>query len=220
MSPVEVESLRPDKARQRWEQALSELNLATREYVRALGEEHGAHHAQAQEAAEVGDAVADSSSHRVELAAAVGRRIPLGGIMSLCGVDFSRPGYDSSNLTGAWRGSRDGAHYTVSDAVKGINVATSRLSGGAHVVALDIDAPVEVYPSSTPGHFHLYINKPMPWDDYLQLLSLMAKVGLLEPGFVLASIVRGFSALRLPWVKKERKVVDDKTAVQAAMDPA
>jgi hypothetical protein len=218
VSPVEVKSLQANKARRRWEQALSELNLATREYVRALGEEHGAHHA--QEVAEVGDAKADSSSHRVELAAAVGRRRPLGGIMSLCGVDFSRPGYGSSNLTGAWRGSRDGAHYTVSDAVMGINVATSRLSDGTHVVALDIDAPVEVYPSSTPGHFHLYINKPMPWDDYLQLLSLMAKVGLLEPGFVLASIVRGFSALRLPWVKKERKVVDDKTAVQAAMDPA
>lgn len=49
-----------------------------------------------------------------------------------------------------------------------------------HRPVLDIDLPVKVVPSTTEGHFHLYIDKEMPWSDYVELLEVMAKVGILE----------------------------------------
>lgn len=76
---------------------------------------------------------------------------------------------------------------------------------GTHKPVLDIDMPVKVIPSSTEGHFHLYIDKEMPWEDYVKLMNVMAEVGILEPGYVRASTTRKYSACRLPWVKKETK---------------
>lgn len=73
---------------------------------------------------------------------------------------------------------------------------------GTHKPVLDIDMPVKAIPSSTPGHFHLYIDKEMSWDDYVKLMKVMAEVGILEEGYVNASISREYSACRLPWVKK------------------
>lgn len=72
-----------------------------------------------------------------------------------------------------------------------------------HKPVLDIDMPVKIFPSSTEGHFHLFIDKEMSWEDYCKLMNTMADVGLLEQGYVNASIARGYSAIRLPWIKKE-----------------
>ncbi len=71
-----------------------------------------------------------------------------------------------------------------------------------HKVVLDIDFPVKAIPSSTEGHYHLYIDKEMKWADYVKLITTMAEVGLLESGYVRASIARGETAVRLPWIKK------------------
>jgi len=73
---------------------------------------------------------------------------------------------------------------------------------GTHKPVLDIDMPVKAIPSSTEGHFHLYIDKEMSWDNYVKLMKVMAEVGILEEGYVNASISREYSACRLPWVKK------------------
>jgi hypothetical protein len=72
-----------------------------------------------------------------------------------------------------------------------------------HTVVLDIDMEAKLVPSSTEGHYHLYIDKTMGWDKYVRLLEALAEAGILEPGYVGASIARGFTAVRLPWVKKE-----------------
>lgn len=71
-----------------------------------------------------------------------------------------------------------------------------------HKVVVDLDHPAILLDSSTPGHHHLYIDKEMPWDDYAKLLRVMAEVGLLEQGYVDACLYRGYSAVRLPWVRK------------------
>lgn len=73
-----------------------------------------------------------------------------------------------------------------------------------HRPVLDIDFPAELIPSSTPGHFHLYLDKPMTWRKYEALLEALAKAGLIERGFANASIERGFSAARIPGIKKEQ----------------
>lgn len=72
-----------------------------------------------------------------------------------------------------------------------------------HKVVLDIDMPAQLVPSSTPGHFHLYIDHEMDWLDYRVLLLALGVAGILEEGYVGASIARGHTALRLPWIKKE-----------------
>jgi hypothetical protein len=75
--------------------------------------------------------------------------------------------------------------------------------GGWHTIVLDIDHPAALVPSTTEGHFHLYIDVPLQWDVYCRLMIAMSDAGVLEPGYVDASINRGASFLRLPGVKKE-----------------
>lgn len=75
---------------------------------------------------------------------------------------------------------------------------------GKHRPVLDIDFPCYVIPSTTPGHFHLYLDPPdgMPWPAYEVLLEALARCGIIEKGFALASIDRAVSTVRLPWVHK------------------
>jgi hypothetical protein len=88
--------------------------------------------------------------------------------------------------------------------------------GPRHKVVLDIDLPVTVLPSTTPGHHHLFIDHEVAWDDYVNLLEALAACGLVEPGYVNASKQRGYSCVRLPWVKK----VDPPEPVPATPDTA
>lgn len=71
-----------------------------------------------------------------------------------------------------------------------------------HRPVLDLDFPAAIVPSSTPGHGHLYLDKVLTWSQYVKLMEVMAEVGILEPGYVSASIAREFTSVRLPWVKK------------------
>lgn len=73
---------------------------------------------------------------------------------------------------------------------------------GTHRPVIDLDLPAQLIPSTTPGHFHLLIDKPLQWEDYLRLLQVMADIGLIERGYLFASEQRGYTAVRLPWVRK------------------
>lgn len=82
-------------------------------------------------------------------------------------------------------------------------IVTSEFRHGyAHMPVLDIDVPIAVIPSSTPGHSHLFIGVEMEWSVYAKLIYAMADAGILENGYVDASDARGFTAVRLPWVTK------------------
>lgn len=69
-------------------------------------------------------------------------------------------------------------------------------------VLLDIDMPAKLIPSSTPGHWHLYIDHTMETAAYLKLLIALAEAGIIEDGFLKGAQARGYTDLRLPWVKK------------------
>ena len=71
-----------------------------------------------------------------------------------------------------------------------------------HKPVLDIDMPVVVVNSSTPGHHHLFIDKEMTWDDYLKLLNVLAEVGIIEQGYLGAAVMREHTAVRLQGVTK------------------
>lgn len=90
----------------------------------------------------------------------------------------------------------------ITSRVAGQDVAIVNTPLERHKVVLDIDLPAELVPSSTEGHFHLYIDREVAWADYEELLWAMAKCGLIEDGYVSASVARGHTAARLPWVQK------------------
>lgn len=76
-----------------------------------------------------------------------------------------------------------------------------------HRPVLDIDFEAALIPSSTPGHYHLYLDKLMTINDYEDLIDVLGRVGIIEPGYADATIQRGYSSARLPWVKKHPKEV-------------
>lgn len=78
---------------------------------------------------------------------------------------------------------------------------------GHHTVAIDVDWPVHAIPSSSPGHYHLWIDcPPMPWWRYRRLLRALKQAGVIEPGYYSAAVARRATHLRLPWVRKARPV--------------
>lgn len=81
-------------------------------------------------------------------------------------------------------------------------VVSSELGDGMHAPVLDVDLPAFLVPSSTPGHSHLYIDQPMPWEQYAEILKALGTAGVLEYGYVGASLAREHTAVRLPWVRK------------------
>lgn len=82
------------------------------------------------------------------------------------------------------------------------NLIVSLTEDGYHAPVIDFDLPLEVVPSSTPGHSHLYINHLMTWETYQELLVALVKAGLVEDGYVKASVARGFTSVRPPGLFK------------------
>ncbi len=74
-----------------------------------------------------------------------------------------------------------------------------------HKVVLDIDLPCRLIPSTTPGHFHLIIDKTLHWDDYELLLRTLAVTGIIEQGYYSAAQARNATFIRLPGIKKEKE---------------
>ena len=77
-----------------------------------------------------------------------------------------------------------------------------KLGQGVHKPVLDIDLPVKLTESSTPGHYHLFIDKELTWGQYTKLLDALETCGIIEPGYRSASLQRGYTAVRVPWVRK------------------
>jgi hypothetical protein len=82
------------------------------------------------------------------------------------------------------------------------NIITSEIGHGIHKVLLDIDMPVKAVPSSTEGHFHLFIDKELTWDQYADLIRVLVDIGIVEDGYYSASAERGYTSVRVPWVPK------------------
>lgn len=72
-----------------------------------------------------------------------------------------------------------------------------------HLVAVDLDIPAVLVPSSTLGHSHLIIDKELTWPQYRKLLEVLGEVGILEEGYVAASLRRNTTHIRAPWFPKE-----------------
>lgn len=96
--------------------------------------------------------------------------------------------------------SKGDTHHPIS----GAQIISSQIGrGDLHTVMLDVDLPVKAIESSTPGHFHLYIEHPMTWRQYKKLLRALAAAGIIEKGYYKMSVRRKHTALRLPGIKKK-----------------
>lgn len=83
------------------------------------------------------------------------------------------------------------------------NLVGSLTDHGKHMPVIDIDYSAELLPSSTAGHFHLYLNKACSWEQYKNVLLALLGAGLIQQGYYDWSVERGQSFLRRPGVKKE-----------------
>lgn len=98
----------------------------------------------------------------------------------------------------------DAAHVYTTE-LDAAHVVTSQAKNdvpGYHRPVLDLDFPAALIPSTTPGHFHLYLDKPMPWPKYKALIKALADAGIIERGYASASIARRYTSVRLPWIRK------------------
>jgi hypothetical protein len=87
--------------------------------------------------------------------------------------------------------------------VEDANLVSSLLDNGNHAPAIDLDFPIHAIPSSTPGHYHLYLELELPWKSYEKLLKVMAEIGVIEKGFYESAKHFKQTFLRLPHIKKD-----------------
>lgn len=82
-------------------------------------------------------------------------------------------------------------------------VAADPLNGEPwHTPILDLDFSAHLEPSTTPGHYHLYLDRTLPWSKYEALLEALAVAGLIEWGYYEASRERQATMVRAPGVMK------------------
>jgi len=85
------------------------------------------------------------------------------------------------------------------------NLVSSLTTSGRHMPVIDIDLPIRVVPSKTPGHSHLFIDVEFDQDTYFNLLRNLSYVGLVEENYVLASEAAGMSFVRLQPEKRPER---------------
>lgn len=101
----------------------------------------------------------------------------------------------------------EGTYSTVIDveecAEDEATLVSSKISGtDLHGPVIDLDFPCRLVPSSTPGHFHLYMERAITWADYVKVLDALVEAGLVENGFLRSALKRGATYVRRPGVQK------------------
>lgn len=135
------------------------------------------------------------------------------GVSSVTGSVLRRVYYDAPNF---WRADAAGITSVtsqkrdpVSDPNEGVRVSdnprhaelvSSHVKGqpGQHAPLIDLDFQAHLYPSRTPGHSHLWLDRPISWRKYKRLLRALYRAGVIERGFYVMSVKRGASFLRVP----------------------
>lgn len=67
-----------------------------------------------------------------------------------------------------------------------------------HKPVLDIDIPAQLVPSSTPGHYHLYLDVEVDWPEYASLLCALEDAGVIQHGYAKHALRREQTLVRLP----------------------
>jgi hypothetical protein len=90
------------------------------------------------------------------------------------------------------------------------NLISSQVTGTTrHRPILDLDFPAALIPSSTEGHFHLYLDKELTHDQMDRLVTTLWELGIIADGNLNQWQRSKRLFLRLPWVRKRADSTDD-----------
>lgn len=119
---------------------------------------------------------------------------------------YSCPGLDDMGDSAAPYGDparQEGDHEARQPSTEAdANLISSLCNDGQHRPVIDLDVPCRLVESTTPGHFHLYVDVPMDLDRMLAMLRAMRDAGVVQPGFVQHTEARGAAFVRPEGVRK------------------
>lgn len=85
-------------------------------------------------------------------------------------------------------------------------LVTSMVEGSdRHMPVIDLDLECALVPSSQPGNFHLYINRQMTWEQYVNILKALEAAGVVQTGYLFHTERRGYGSVRYPGVTKSNE---------------
>lgn len=84
------------------------------------------------------------------------------------------------------------------------NLVSSETEHGSHLPVIDCDYPIQAVPSSTPGHYHLYIDKKLSWQQYEALLNGLFLAGLIQEAWYRNALEHKRSYVRMPHIQKSQ----------------
>lgn len=118
-------------------------------------------------------------------------------------IDFPLNGNSEFKVEDEWdeRWEKDVDNWDEANAVSSAYRSDTNLKG-KHALLLDLDVEHVYVPSSTPYHGHLIINADLSKEDMLEVLHVLQKHNILQPGYVSAAHARGAAWLRTPWSRK------------------
>lgn len=121
---------------------------------------------------------------------------------SIFGIDLDEfaAGYVSYEPDGHWCEGDDPQATLVTSKLVPMTPPAWDLS--MHWPVIDIDLPCAWVPSTNDGHGHLYINHPVTFEGLIEILTVLNKHGIVQDGYLHAAKIRGYSAVRLPGVRK------------------
>lgn len=90
------------------------------------------------------------------------------------------------------------------------NLVSSRTTAGRHMPIIDLDFDFHIVPSSTPGHMHLFFDKPISKNKFRVLMLALWYSGVVEMGYAVWSLRRGGNFVRLEGVDKQPGPETDK----------
>lgn len=117
--------------------------------------------------------------------------------------DDGRPFITCDNLTAEGSEKKTFATDLVYCTKDKANLIGDKTVDGKHKPVLDLDFDCKLVPSSTNGHFHLYVNKEVDHKKWETMLIAMRDAGILQQGFVDGAIRCGQATVRPEWIKKK-----------------
>jgi len=87
--------------------------------------------------------------------------------------------------------------------VREANLVSSKTTDGKQKPIIDLDFEFEIKPSSTPGHYHLYLNHEISNTRFVVLMAALWFSGVVEMGYAVWSIRRLGNFVRPPGVMKQ-----------------
>lgn len=98
---------------------------------------------------------------------------------------------------------REMGNARTEQSVEKANLLSSEVRTDVHMPVIDCDYGIQAIASTSPGHYHLYIDRELTWPQYKALLEGFYKAGLIEKRWYENAIRDKRTYVRLPHVKKQ-----------------